>query len=145
MKRIGVAGIIRSGGFHNYHLLMGRRGKDPNRGLYVIPGGGVEDGESLEQALIREIKEETGLNLVPDPYRWSYGVDVIDLPDRVIIVAHGSIDFGSEADETNDLPKDGSDLFNVGWYPIERLPWDISPVIIPVLERWGYYPGEKPK
>jgi 8-oxo-dGTP diphosphatase len=145
MKRLGVAGIIRSGGHHSNHLLMGRRAKDPNRDLYVIPGGGVEDGETLEQALAREIKEETGLILVDDPYRWLYGVDIIELPDRIILVAHGSVEFGDQIDGTNDLPRDGDDLFNVGWYPIPQLPWDISPVVVPVLERWGFFPGKKPE
>ncbi len=145
MKRIGVAGLIRSGGHHQNHLLMGRRGKDPNRGLYVIPGGGVEDGETLEEALVREVKEETGLTLMPDLTRWQYGVDIIELPDRIILVVHGAVEFGDQIDGTNDLPKDGSDLYNVGWYPIEHLPWDISPVVVPVLERWGVFPGKKPE
>lgn len=145
MKRLGVAGIIRSSGFHDQHLLLGRRGKEPNLGLYVLPGGGVEDGESLEQALIREVKEETGLKLIEDPWRWEFGVDLVELSDRIIIIAHGSIDYTDVFDETNDLPKDGSDLFNVGWYPIDALPWDISPVVVPVLSRWGYHPSNKPE
>ncbi len=33
---------------------------------YMFPGGGIEDGESYEQALIREVQEETGLNIIPE-------------------------------------------------------------------------------
>ncbi|WP_281821029.1 NUDIX domain-containing protein, partial [Eisenbergiella massiliensis] len=37
-----------------------------NSGEYKIPGGTVEEGESFEQALLREIREETGLSVKPD-------------------------------------------------------------------------------
>ena len=144
MKRIGVAGIIRSGGFHNNHLLLGRRGKDPNRGLYVLPGGGVESGETLEEAFQREVLEETGLHVIEDPSRWQYCPDIIELSDRIIFVVHASIDV-FDFEEKNDQPKDGSDLYNVGWYPIDNLPWDISPILIPVLEKWQYFPRKKPE
>jgi len=145
MKRIGVAGLIRSGGHHSLHLLMGRRGKDPNRGLYVIPGGGVEDGETLEQALQREVMEETGLKLIEDYSRWEYCPDLIELPDRLILVVHAAIDFGDSSAEYNDKPRDGSDLYNVGWYPMHELPWDTSPVLVPTLTRWGFTFGKKPE
>ena len=145
MKRIGVAGIIRSGGFHSNHLLLGRRGKEPNRGLYVLPGGGVEEDETMEQAFRREVMEETGLKVIEDPSRWQYCPDIIELSDRIIFVVHASIDIGPEGDERNDLPRDGSDLYNVGWYPIDSLPWDISPILIPVLEKWQYFPRKKPE
>lgn len=44
-------------------LLLVRRGSEPGKGLWSIPGGAVELGESLEQALKREVKEETGLDI----------------------------------------------------------------------------------
>lgn len=42
-------------------LLLVRRAHDPGRGRYSLPGGRVEFGESLEQAVHREVAEETGL------------------------------------------------------------------------------------
>ncbi|MBQ4523749.1 MAG: NUDIX domain-containing protein [Lachnospiraceae bacterium] len=38
-------------------------------GDYKIPGGGVEEGESFEEALVREVREETGLIVIPDSIR----------------------------------------------------------------------------
>jgi ADP-ribose pyrophosphatase YjhB (NUDIX family) len=42
-------------------LLLIRRGHDPGRGLWSLPGGRVEAGESPRQAVEREVREETGL------------------------------------------------------------------------------------
>jgi 8-oxo-dGTP diphosphatase len=42
-------------------LLLIRRGHDPGAGLWSLPGGRIEPGESDEQAVVREIAEETGL------------------------------------------------------------------------------------
>jgi len=44
-------------------LLLLRRTKDPESGFWSIPGGAVEFGETFEQATIREIREETGLDI----------------------------------------------------------------------------------
>jgi 8-oxo-dGTP diphosphatase len=46
-------------------VLIVRRGRPPSHGLYTLPGGGVELGETLEQAVIREVREETGLDIEP--------------------------------------------------------------------------------
>jgi ADP-ribose pyrophosphatase YjhB (NUDIX family) len=141
MKRIGVAGIIR-GGAHTstetvYTLLLGRRGKDPNRGLYVLPGGAVQDGESLEQAFVREILEETGLQVQPTVgySRWEHPA-LIELPDRIILVGQAVIK-GSLA------PSAGSDLYDVGWFDYLALPPDISSVVMPVLNMYGFHQRKK--
>jgi len=42
-------------------LLLVRRGREPSAGLYAFPGGRVEPGETDEQAVLRELAEETGL------------------------------------------------------------------------------------
>ena len=51
--------------FRDGRVLIVRRARPPARGLYTLPGGGVELGETLEQAVTREVKEETGLDIEP--------------------------------------------------------------------------------
>jgi ADP-ribose pyrophosphatase YjhB (NUDIX family) len=51
--------------FRNAQVLIVRRGRPPAHGLYTLPGGGVELGETLEQAVVREVREETGLAIAP--------------------------------------------------------------------------------
>ena len=51
--------------FRNGRVLIVRRARPPARDVYTLPGGGVELGETLEQAVIREIKEETALTIAP--------------------------------------------------------------------------------
>lgn len=50
------AGIFRDG-----KILLVRRAREPSKGVYTFPGGRVEFGESLTEALAREVREETGL------------------------------------------------------------------------------------
>lgn len=58
---MGVGGVL----IHEGRVLLIRRGKEPLRGRWVVPGGTVELGETLEQALVREMEEETGLRVEP--------------------------------------------------------------------------------
>lgn len=58
---IGVGAVL----IHEGRVLLIRRGKEPLRGRWVVPGGTVELGETLEQALVREVLEETGLRVKP--------------------------------------------------------------------------------
>ncbi len=51
--------------FRADRILIVRRTLPPARGLYTLPGGGVELGETLERAVIREVREETGLEIEP--------------------------------------------------------------------------------
>jgi 8-oxo-dGTP diphosphatase len=56
---VGVGGVI----IENGRALLIRRGSEPLRGEWSIPGGTLELGESLEQGVARELREETGLHV----------------------------------------------------------------------------------
>lgn len=51
--------------FRDGRVLIVRRARPPAHGLYTLPGGGVELGETLEQAVVREVREETALAVEP--------------------------------------------------------------------------------
>lgn len=57
--QVGVGGVV----IHEGKVLLIRRGKPPLLGRWIIPGGTLELGETLEQALVREMQEETGLRV----------------------------------------------------------------------------------
>lgn len=134
MKRICVAGVISSNGQHSKHILLGRRNKEPNKGMFVLPGGGVEDGEVLEDAFAREVKEETGLKVKFDADRW-HRPYVVELLDRIILIGRAVVDVVEDGD---DIPTSGSDLVDVDWHSYLDLPNDISPVVKPVLNAYGF-------
>ena len=55
--RVAVDGLV----VHADKLVTVRRGNDPFRGMLALPGGFVELGERVEDAVVREVREETGL------------------------------------------------------------------------------------
>jgi 8-oxo-dGTP diphosphatase len=56
-------------------VLLVRRGSEPLKGQWSVPGGALELGESLIDGLVREVREETGLTIEP--------VELIELLDRI--------------------------------------------------------------
>jgi 8-oxo-dGTP diphosphatase len=58
---LGVGAVV----VYDGRALLIRRGKEPLRGRWVVPGGTVELGETLEEAVVREVREETGLVVRP--------------------------------------------------------------------------------
>lgn len=60
MKRVDVAYVLLYDDKENILVVKNKR---ENSSYYTLPGGAVENGETLEEAAIREVKEETGLNI----------------------------------------------------------------------------------
>src|SRR5260370_18836090 len=58
-----VGAILTDGG----RILLIRRGHEPEKGRWSLPGGRIEPGETDQQALVREVREETGLEVIPGP------------------------------------------------------------------------------
>jgi 8-oxo-dGTP diphosphatase len=56
---LGVGALIIDEG----RILLVKRGREPLKGYWSLPGGAVETGERLEAALLREVREETGLDV----------------------------------------------------------------------------------
>ncbi len=51
--------------FRGDEVLLVKRGSEPNRGLWSVPGGALETGETVEEAAVRETVEETGVAVRP--------------------------------------------------------------------------------
>jgi ADP-ribose pyrophosphatase YjhB (NUDIX family) len=68
---VGVGAVIVQEG----RVLLVQRGREPMKGRWTIPGGLIEVGESLHEAVTRETREETGLEVEP--------VELVELLDRI--------------------------------------------------------------
>jgi len=86
-------------------LLLIKRGHEPGKGLWSIPGGRVEAGESDAAAVVREVREETGLVVVPGPLIGSVrrpasgDGGVFDIRDYAAAVTGGALVPGDDADD----------------------------------------------
>lgn len=110
---------------HEHQLLLIRRALAPLKGYWAPPGGYVECGESLTEAAIREVREETALEVVIDELIGVYSQSDVD----VVIVgyrAHSVRGLPIAADDASELS-----LFKRGELPRSTAPQQGSPT-----EKW---------
>ena len=111
-------------------LLMIKRGHDPGAGLWSIPGGRIEPGETDEQALVRELLEETNLQVkvgifVGRVQREGLGGAVIDIRDYAATVAGGTL-------------RPGDDAADARWVTAAELArMEVTEGLIEALTDWG--------
>jgi 8-oxo-dGTP diphosphatase len=127
---VGVGAVVVDQG----RVLLVRRGREPLKGHWSLPGGLIEVGESLLAAVVREVEEESGLRIKP--------IELVELLDRIhreddrvrfhyviadylCTVLGGTLKAASDADE-------------VRW--VERAEWNshsalvLDPVTVRVME-----------
>jgi len=68
---VGVGAVVVDDG----RVLLVRRGSEPLKGHWTLPGGALEVGESLSEGVVREVREETGLEVEP--------IELIEVLDRI--------------------------------------------------------------
>ncbi|MFI6325182.1 NUDIX hydrolase [Nonomuraea sp. NPDC050556] len=78
-------------------LLLIQRGHPPGQGLWSLPGGRKEPGESDAEALVREVREETGLEVSPGPLVGSFDTDDFAINDYRATVTGGVLTAGDDA------------------------------------------------
>ncbi|MBW1840538.1 MAG: NUDIX hydrolase, partial [Deltaproteobacteria bacterium] len=106
--RVAVGAVV----FKDDRILLVRRGKAPSRGLWSIPGGCVELGETLQNAAEREIHEETNLTIAArEPF---FTFDVIDWDETGRIRFHYVI-VDLMADYVSGEIRAGDDALDVRW------------------------------
>lgn len=98
----------------NGKILLIRRAREPFKGEWAIPGGRIEEGESAEQCLKREMKEETGLDVEPVKLTGVYSDPKRD-PRGVIAAAYLVRRVGGEV-------KAGDDAGEARWFDLAALP-----------------------
>lgn len=98
-------------------VLLIERDREPFAGRWALPGGFVERDETLEQAALRELAEETGVSKLYLEQLYSFGDPGRDPRDRVITVAYYAL-----VRRLDHAPRAASDARAVGWFPASRCP-----------------------
>lgn len=99
-------------------ILLIRRGTPPGEGLWSVPGGRVQRGETLADAVLRELREETGLDgKVGEAVGW---IELVGRRRHYVVV-----DYRVEVDP-DAIPVAGTDASDAAWVAFEDLGhWDL--------------------
>jgi 8-oxo-dGTP diphosphatase len=128
--QIAVGAII----VHDGSLLMVQRGQDPGKGLWSLPGGRVERGEYLVDALRREVREETGLAIEVGDL---VGILEVTGDPHYVILDYFAAVTGDSA------PTPGQDAADARWVPLDDVPkLDCTPRFLETLRAWGVLADE---
>ena len=133
---VAVGGIVVRDG----RVLLVKRGREPSAGRWTIPGGAVRVGEQLHEAVVRELREECGVEVEVGP--------VVEVLDRVVRDGTSRVQFHYViidylARWVAGEPQAGSDAAAVRW--LRREEWAALPLtegLGPVLTRALALAGE---
>ncbi|MGV9857641.1 NUDIX domain-containing protein [Gordonia sp. NPDC003425] len=107
---LGVGAVVHD---EARRLLLVRRAREPQAGRWSVPGGKVEAGESLRDAVIREVLEETGIEIEVGAQVW-----VVDIPDGRggVFEVHDFVGYA-----VGGRLAAGDDAADAGWFDVETM------------------------
>jgi 8-oxo-dGTP diphosphatase len=106
-----------------------RRRRAPSRGRWSLPGGRVEPAESAEQALAREVAEETGLVVEVGPF---IGEVTRNGPDATTFRIRDYL-----ASVVSGVEAAGDDAAELAWVPLAEVAgWPLSTGLAAALRKW---------
>jgi mutator protein MutT len=111
---VGVGAIILDGD----KILLEKRKNDPSKGKWTVPGGLVDLGETVEQAVIREVKEETRLEV--------YDPRLVDVVNYISLDEKGAVEYHFVIVDylvtvRGGKPKAASDAADLKWVPFNEV------------------------
>jgi mutator protein MutT len=111
---VGVGAIILDGD----KILLEKRKNDPSKGKWTVPGGLVELGETVEQAVIREVNEETRLEV--------YDPRLVDVVNYISLDEKGAVEYHFVIVDylvtvRGGKPKADSDAADLKWVPFNEV------------------------
>jgi 8-oxo-dGTP diphosphatase len=110
----GVAAVI----FKGNEVLLTKRMNPPGEGLWGLPGGVVELGETVREAIVREVKEECGIDVEP--------IRLLDVHDSIVRDGEGRVRFHYILSEflcriVGGSLKPSSDALEARWFALDKL------------------------
>ncbi|MFZ0798914.1 MAG: NUDIX hydrolase [Terriglobales bacterium] len=136
---VGVGAVIVDDRQHDRRVLLIRRGQPPLLGEWSLPGGVLECGETLREAVVREAREETGLVVETR--------EMLGVYERVIRGDEGRVRYHYVLIDFLCRPvggdlKAGSDAADVRWFapnelPLLNLPYETNDVVIKGLAHFS--------
>jgi 8-oxo-dGTP diphosphatase len=118
-------------------VLLIQRGEDPYAGMWALPGGFVRLEESLEQAALREMEEETGLKEAYLEQLYTFGDPGRDPRGRVVTVAY----FALIPSDAQVRLEGAGEVTQARWFPVNELPslaFDHNLIVADALRRLRY-------
>jgi 8-oxo-dGTP diphosphatase len=126
---VGVGAVV----LDARRVLLVKRAHEPLKGQWSLPGGRVELGETLQQAVAREVQEETGLDVDVGP--------IVDVLDRITRDEDGRVEHHYVLVDFVCRPSGGilssaSDADAAEWVPIEALEdYGVAEVTVAVIRK----------
>jgi ADP-ribose pyrophosphatase YjhB (NUDIX family) len=119
--------------WHEGKLLLVRLGYSHKK--WVLPGGGIDRGEGPSEAAVREVKEESGLDIVSPIY---VGEQDMNHEYKRVTQFYFTADAASP-----DLTIDGQEIVDAGWFPLDALPAEIAPRVPKQITLYNEWKSKK--